>query len=39
MPNVKVEFTSLAKDIQKQFRKQKVTEKDVDEAVKWARKR
>lgn len=39
MPNVKVEFTSLARDIEEQFRKQKVTEKDVDEAVKWARKR
>lgn len=39
MPNIKVEFTSLAKEIEKQFRKQKVTEKDVDEAVKWARKK
>ena len=39
MPNVKAEFTSLAKDIEEQLRKQKVTEKDVNEAVKWARKR
>ena len=39
IPNIKVEFASLIKDIEKQFTKQKVAEKDGGEAVKWARKR
>lgn len=39
MPNIKAEFNSLAKEVQKQFKKKKVSPKDVDEAVKWARKR
>ena len=39
MPNVKVEFEKLSKEIQEQFKKQKVTSKDVSEAVKWARKK
>ena len=39
MPNVKAEFVSLAKDIEKQFRKQGIIEKDVDEAITWARKK
>jgi len=38
MPDVKAEFTSLAKEIAKQFKEQKITEKDVNEAVAWARK-
>ncbi len=39
MPDLKVEFTSLAKEIQKQFGARKITPSDVKEAVKWARKR
>ena len=39
MPNVKAEFEKLSKDIQEQFKKKRVTSKDVSEAVKWARKR
>lgn len=39
MPDVKAEFTSLAKEIEKQFRKSNVEKKDVNEAVGWARKR
>jgi bifunctional DNA-binding transcriptional regulator/antitoxin component of YhaV-PrlF toxin-antitoxin module len=39
LPNVQAEFNSLAKEIQQQFKKQKVSAKDVDEAVKWARKK
>ena len=39
MPNVKAEFEKLSKEIQAQFKKQKVTSKDVSEAVKWARKK
>ena len=38
MPNVKQEFLSLSKEIEKQFKRQKVTQKDVDEAITWARK-
>jgi len=39
IPNVKVEFKKLAKEIERQFKKQKVEMKDVDEAIKWARKK
>ena len=39
MPNVKVEFEKLSREIEAQFKKQKVTSQDVKEAVKWARKR
>ena len=38
MPDVKKEFDTLAKDIQKQFKERKVMPKDVNEAIKWARK-
>lgn len=38
MPNIKAEFTSLAKEIENQFKREQVTEKDVNEAVRWARK-
>ena len=38
IPNVKAEFTSLAKEIEKQFKNEKIATKDVDEAVKWARR-
>ena len=39
IPNVKAEFQQLSKDIEKQFKKQKVTPDDVNEAVKWARRK
>ena len=39
IPDVKVEFHKLSKEIESQFKRQKVTSKDVDEAVKWARKK
>ena len=39
MPNAKAEFEKLSKEIQEQFKKQKVNSKDVSGAVKWARKR
>ena len=39
MPDVKAEFDSLAKEIQKQFQNKGVSSKDVNEAVKWARKK
>lgn len=37
IPNVKVEFESLAKDIEKQFKEKDVKKEDVGEAIKWAR--
>ena len=39
IPNVKAEFQKLSKEIEKQFKKQKVTPDDVNEAVKWARRK
>ena len=39
IPNVKAEFESLSKDIARQFKEQKVKEKDVKEAVRWARRK
>ena len=38
IPDVKAEFEKLAKEVTAQFKKNGVTQKDVDEAVKWARK-
>lgn len=39
MPDVKAEFQRLSKEIEKQFKKQKVTPEDVVEAVKWAKRK
>lgn len=39
IPNVKAEFESLSKEIAKQFKERKVKEKDVEEAIKWARRK
>lgn len=39
MPDVKAEFQKLSREIEKQFKKQKVSPEDVGEAVKWARRR
>ncbi|MBI5036773.1 hypothetical protein HZC09_05515 [Candidatus Micrarchaeota archaeon] len=39
MPEVKVEFGKLAREIEEQFRKSKVTGKDVAKAVELARKK
>ena len=39
IPNVKAEFESLSKEIARQFKEQKVKEKDVKEAVRWARRK
>ncbi len=38
MPNVKQEFLSLSKEIEKQFSKENITQRDVAGAVAWARK-
>ena len=38
MPDAKKEFMNLAKEIEKQFKSQNISRKDVDEAVAWARK-
>lgn len=39
IPNVKAEFKTLSKEIEKRFREKKVTEKNVEEAVQWARRK
>lgn len=39
IPDVKVEFERLSKEIEVQFKKQKVLKKDASEAIKWARKK
>ena len=39
IPDVKAEFQKLSEEIEKQFRKQKVTPDNVNEAVKWARQK
>lgn len=39
LPNVKAEFEKISIEIEKQFKKQNITSEDVDESVKWARKK
>ena len=39
IPDVKAEFEKLSAEIKKQFKKQKVTTKDLNEALKWKRKK
>jgi bifunctional DNA-binding transcriptional regulator/antitoxin component of YhaV-PrlF toxin-antitoxin module len=39
IPKVKIEFESLSKDIQAHLKKQKVKQRDVAEAVNWAREK
>ena len=39
IPKVKLDFESLAKDIEAQFKKNNVRKGEVKEAVKWARKK
>ncbi len=39
IPEVKAEFRKLSKEIEAQFKKQKVTSEDVNEAVKWAKQK
>tara|TARA_Y100000034_G_C6814987_1_gene366565 strand:- start:519 stop:773 length:255 start_codon:yes stop_codon:yes gene_type:complete len=38
IPDVKIEFQSLSKEIAKKFKENKIKKQDVKEAVKWARK-
>ena len=37
IPEVRIEFEALSRDIQSHFKKNKVKQSDVAEAVKWAR--
>jgi bifunctional DNA-binding transcriptional regulator/antitoxin component of YhaV-PrlF toxin-antitoxin module len=39
IPKVKIEFESLSRDIQSHLKKQKVKQRDVAEAVNWAREK
>ncbi len=38
IPDVKVEFAKLAKELEAKFKKEKVTSKTVGDAVKWSRR-
>ncbi|MEK6889548.1 MAG: hypothetical protein AABW80_05585 [Nanoarchaeota archaeon] len=39
IPNVKIEFDSLSKDIAQHFKEKQISEEDVKEAVKWGRQK
>lgn len=39
IPKIKLKFESLAKEIEKHFKKQRIKKSTVKEAIKWARKR
>ena len=39
IPNVKAEMEKLSKAVEKQFQKQSITPEDVDEAIKWSRRK
>lgn len=39
IPDVRAEFGSLSREIAKQFKERKVKEKDVEEAIRWARRK
>jgi len=39
IPDMKVEFESFSGEIARQFKERKVKEKDVEEAIKWARRK
>ena len=39
IPDVNAEFESLSRDIAKQVKKRKIKKKDIDEAIRWARRR
>lgn len=39
IPDVRMEFESLSKEIASKFKESKVKEKDVEEAVRWARRK
>mgnify|MGYP001571120937 FL=1 len=39
IPDVKVEFESLSKEIAKQFKERRIKEKELEEAVKWVRQK
>jgi bifunctional DNA-binding transcriptional regulator/antitoxin component of YhaV-PrlF toxin-antitoxin module len=39
IPEVRIEFEALSRDIQAHFKKNKIKQADVVEAVKWARQR
>jgi bifunctional DNA-binding transcriptional regulator/antitoxin component of YhaV-PrlF toxin-antitoxin module len=38
IPDVKIEFGTLSRDIAAHFKKNKIRHSDIEEAVKWARK-
>lgn len=39
IPDIKMEFEDLSKEVKTQFKKLKISSNDVSEAIKWARKK
>ena len=39
IPDVRVEFESLSREIAKQFKERKIEEKDVEQAIRWGRRK
>ena len=39
IPDIKMEFDNLSKDVESQFNKLNVSSNDISEAIKWARKK
>jgi len=39
IPKVKLDFESLSKEVESQFKKSKIKKNDLKEAIKWARKK
>jgi len=39
IPKIKLEFSSLAKEVESQFKKAGVQKEDIKEAIKWVRKK
>ena len=39
LPNLNAKFQKLSQEIEKQFKKQKVTSQDLSEAITWARRK
>jgi len=39
IPNIKMEFDNLSKDVESQFKKLNISSSDISEAIKWARKK
>ncbi len=39
IPDVKAEFQAISKEIQRQFKEKNIREEEIEEAIKWARRK